>query len=512
MTSEPLLQPFSLPRRTRKNVVQSKNGCVTCKSRRKKCDETLPSCRNCQTTGKRCDGYSSQAIQRLNVNQQGETEEHRLLKICFDVLQYGQYGTPPNASMWLQLLVPISYTSSVVRASVVLFGAVCDSMTASPSYQIKNASLRRRMLALSSIRHGLASESQDPVSLFLACSILAAGEALLGDLASAIMHAQAAFKLVGLCGPRPTCRRTCSSATSTASSGLVEHLYTLAMSMDIHSASYRLSQPPDLPARYSICDNYDSKTGSANPDLSTLFVIHSCYHFTARAHPFKYDLVAARDPLLLAEQSQLLAALRSRIGQIDKLVLGVLPPQRLMLRAQCLSALIYVSAILNPFETFYDKHEGDFFQIVHTCHELLGRPSFNGTQGLTLYRFDPGILQPCYLTAMKCRNPTLRRQAQSILSKLGHEGPWNGQLLAATVSQAIELEEVFGCPIQEQHRIHGCATFTPEFGDAPGKNHVESEFSLCSDVQAMLRANDADNPLWWTFIKQEIPVDGKNFS
>ncbi|OOF91130.1 hypothetical protein ASPCADRAFT_211411 [Aspergillus carbonarius ITEM 5010] len=35
-----------------------KSGCITCKIRRIKCDETKPSCRRCSFTGRKCDGYN----------------------------------------------------------------------------------------------------------------------------------------------------------------------------------------------------------------------------------------------------------------------------------------------------------------------------------------------------------------------------------------------------------------------------------------------------------------------
>ncbi|CAG8900028.1 unnamed protein product [Penicillium nalgiovense] len=38
-------------------TARSRNGCITCKTRRVKCDETRPTCRRCENAGRRCDGY-----------------------------------------------------------------------------------------------------------------------------------------------------------------------------------------------------------------------------------------------------------------------------------------------------------------------------------------------------------------------------------------------------------------------------------------------------------------------
>lgn len=44
-------------RRERKSHAKVKTGCLTCKIRHKKCDETRPACRHCTSTGRKCDGF-----------------------------------------------------------------------------------------------------------------------------------------------------------------------------------------------------------------------------------------------------------------------------------------------------------------------------------------------------------------------------------------------------------------------------------------------------------------------
>ncbi|RAH69095.1 Zn(II)2Cys6 transcription factor domain-containing protein [Aspergillus aculeatinus CBS 121060] len=41
---------------------RTKSGCLTCKKRRIKCDETRPSCLRCTSTGRRCDGYHTTSL------------------------------------------------------------------------------------------------------------------------------------------------------------------------------------------------------------------------------------------------------------------------------------------------------------------------------------------------------------------------------------------------------------------------------------------------------------------
>jgi hypothetical protein len=43
----------------RREIVQSKTGCLTCRKRRKKCDERKPTCWNCERNRLECDGYQA---------------------------------------------------------------------------------------------------------------------------------------------------------------------------------------------------------------------------------------------------------------------------------------------------------------------------------------------------------------------------------------------------------------------------------------------------------------------
>src|SRR3954470_12179261 len=51
------LQPTTEIKRTRAHKPKVRTGCVTCKVRRVKCDESKPFCLKCTKSGRRCDGY-----------------------------------------------------------------------------------------------------------------------------------------------------------------------------------------------------------------------------------------------------------------------------------------------------------------------------------------------------------------------------------------------------------------------------------------------------------------------
>lgn len=62
MSSEAGVVP---PPRQHRKVVRSRNGCLTCKRRKVKCDETRPHCRRCDEESRHCAGYAQQVRQRV---------------------------------------------------------------------------------------------------------------------------------------------------------------------------------------------------------------------------------------------------------------------------------------------------------------------------------------------------------------------------------------------------------------------------------------------------------------
>ncbi|KAH8808483.1 hypothetical protein F5884DRAFT_821808 [Xylogone sp. PMI_703] len=54
-------------KRARASRPKVKSGCITCKARRVKCDETKPQCIRCQKFGRVCDGYATEQPQRITV-------------------------------------------------------------------------------------------------------------------------------------------------------------------------------------------------------------------------------------------------------------------------------------------------------------------------------------------------------------------------------------------------------------------------------------------------------------
>jgi hypothetical protein len=85
----------------------------------------------------------------------------------------------------------------------------------------------------------------------------------------------------------------------------------------------------------------------------------------------------------------------------------------------------------------------EFERIVALAETLSKIPSSSPQTGIKpAYSFDMGVLPPLYYTAVRCRDPIIRRKALALLSASPRrEGIWDSLILAAIVRWVIGEEE-----------------------------------------------------------------------
>lgn len=86
--------PCSKPKRERASVVKVRTGCITCKKRHVKCDETKPHCTNCLRARGHCQGY---APRKPSKNASAVP-----VQICWDSREFKPQPPPRQASLQLQ--------------------------------------------------------------------------------------------------------------------------------------------------------------------------------------------------------------------------------------------------------------------------------------------------------------------------------------------------------------------------------------------------------------------------
>ena len=439
-----------------------------------------------------------------------------LTRLCLEVLLHGQYESCgwQESPSWLQMIAQVSHHSRTLRSAMALFGSIVE-VTYSNAVTSLLPALVRRDTAIKAMRNGIGHQQDALIPAFLASIVLAAGEVLLGDAEIALIHLKGAFESLARLldageSRQPASKYTTDSKVYGASEAT---LCTLALCNDMHTACFRLGQPSELAPSFNFDQDQDFAPNLPIDGASTLVLLHSCYHFANRASHHKYHSSRQIPPSILQQQSRCIAVLRScdALQPANSADYESTKPslQSSMLRAQCLSALIYVSMILNPYEIGYDTYIAEFSQLVHSAEDTIAtEPSASAVASLPRFRLEPGLFQPLWLTATKCRHPRIRRQAVQLLDQVGSEGPWNRRFMTAVARRLICIEEEGSWfPVPEARRVHGCgvypATVEANRDGFPG----EAEFSQCRDVDDMIRSSDSDDKRHWIIWREDVDLE-----
>lgn len=103
---------------------------------------------------------------------------------------------------------------------------------------------------------------------------------------------------------------------------------------------------------------------------------------------------------------------------------------------------VLLAAGISAPETIFDKFHSTFAEIVADSKTLIEDWSYSRLPGNARFSFDIGVVLPLYVTAVKCRDPVLRRKAISLLfSSPRREGMWDSVLAARVAVWITSIEE-----------------------------------------------------------------------
>ncbi|KAI1072026.1 hypothetical protein LB507_005116 [Fusarium sp. FIESC RH6] len=542
-------------KRTRTNVKQSKFGCFTCKARRVKCDEAKPTCQRCRTSKRECKGYpkgaypdsppetpSTTSIVPLSASSSSPiilTPNSSRTNSPLTVLGFDPYHltnpfidiacgvlvqSPRRArngveqTFWSRTVPQLAHTIPSVRAAVEAFGASYNEYVLkvdSPSSGLETT--KRYAQALKLVQHDLVTLPHGPVPCIIACLFLAFSEAMQQKLNTGLTHLLGAFSVM----LSQTNKKLLTDVDTKSLSLLLQKL-------DLHVPTYGVCHPPELPPFPSVAENI---VEAYAPDEALFKILHSCFHFNARAVRYKYTSRRVIPPEMLIEQGRQLAILKQWLSHNE------LPSNwdaetyepLVVLRAQCLAALINTSNILDPREKSYDCYGPEFQEIVTTIEALLldrdlrADPFGDAFGALPSFIPEMGIIHPLYFTAKKYRNAFWRRKALNLILRSGKEGPWCAETEGSITEAIIRTEEGSfdraslnlsriedpkrDAPsnVPEEKRINACWTIDEngEEGEpdrVTRKRFTKAIFYKCIDIDTLLADEEAMKARSWPWI------------
>ncbi|KZL66166.1 C6 zinc finger domain protein [Colletotrichum tofieldiae] len=119
---------------SRKGRQKVRTGCITCKARRVKCDETKPACKRCSSTGRNCDGYKRNPCRQESVilhqpNRAfpgvGHVAEIRALQYFYEVAGPVLSGAV-DPYFWTHVVMQFSNFEPAVRHAVIAISSLYE--------------------------------------------------------------------------------------------------------------------------------------------------------------------------------------------------------------------------------------------------------------------------------------------------------------------------------------------------------------------------------------------------
>ncbi|KAI1618902.1 hypothetical protein EDD36DRAFT_44914 [Exophiala viscosa] len=464
----------TLMRPRRAGHEKSRNGCLTCKIRRVKCDETRPSCRNCTTTGRKCEGPIANQVQFIQGPPLSRASTPVLVpeispvdaahpyyeRRAFD--HFVKHGAPifaghVDASFWTDLVPRLAQSSDFVWDAVVSISCLFEHVPYENlvtrydqnfPYQVTNKhhqqALKYYNRAINSVRRLADRDELDDSVAVLSCILFASVEFQQRNVTTGTELVKDCCRML-----RQGMSTGSISKASKANSALHEVVAPFILRKAVLTATLGTFLPPD----WNVHHESKSAMGKPLPACPTLNeasiqlynLLYQCFEVTRVADivpdlgedPGKNRFLALRT-VLMGRLTQWKSWFMSEQYQEANKEASWMCSYLLMYWAVCYTSLatcVYIN------QTAFDEHRDQFADIVQHAQVYLAHLAESPTQ-LPPFQTQAGILPTLYFCALKCRDPILRREALRLMRQAPQQDTlWAFIAPERVVEKVIPLEE-----------------------------------------------------------------------
>ncbi|KIW25695.1 uncharacterized protein PV07_08856 [Cladophialophora immunda] len=455
---------------------KSKNGCLTCRIRRVKCDESIPYCQRCTQTGRKCEGpvvREIRFVQNKPASQSSTPSPPRAVSLLAPqhtvderrAWHYFLYGAAPafagtvEATFWQDQVPRLAHMFDFVWDTVVCLSSLSEHVpyvppTAAsdprgltkPANRKHRQALRYYHKAIVSVRR-LAERGQ------IDDSIVALSYILFASVEYHHRNVTVAKDLMKRCSRILTdnLRSLDSRPSSTAGQAVHQMVASFVLKKVIVGATIGSG----LSSRLSVDDETGDVFGTAqsrSPLLEARVqfdrLMNQSYEVIRHAdflphvddeEPLKIQFLSRRLSLLDDLLRWKTAFTANTGSQTPDLENDMMTSYLLMYWAVC---YVSVGACLSPHQTVYDTCMDHFADIVEQATFCLRQAAQYPKAQRLLSTFDPGLIPPLYFCATKCRDPTLRRAALCLMRQAPEEdNSWVFVEPDRVVAKVISIEE-----------------------------------------------------------------------
>ncbi|KAL9621959.1 MAG: hypothetical protein Q9160_003621 [Pyrenula sp. 1 TL-2023] len=446
-----------------------KTGCITCKARRVKCTEERPYCQRCKKTGIKCAGFRDdekappkKAAQKPPSPKQLQAPMKSLFESKEDAS--GFRFTVQTLSVRLQFYSKSQLWDTIIPQASHNFPAVKHAMLAldSPAVEWEDSRSNHKYyvlgtqqlaieqlgqevppawaksLRVSSMRHysqaikELVSKPPPIDAVLLACLLFTVFENRF--LFKERTHVDAGIRLINEYRKRnqdrqsPTADLIKEDIAPIFEGFLLQLLAVYQKDMALLPSQIPSASRPQPHVPDSFNNGFDTFSSFAGV---VMYAIDRASHVSPISRPLtdSPELKLLKD--LFTKWSKAFQTFCE-----DNRCAGLPEENRMrMTRAHQRSLFIIVHSFFTNSELAYDEHMEGFEVILNTLREIIESPSPMAQPALTFY-------SPLFLTATKCRDPVLRRQALGLLRRVHkHEMQWNTCTAADVAERIMHIEE-----------------------------------------------------------------------
>ncbi|CAG7918931.1 unnamed protein product [Penicillium olsonii] len=410
---------------------KSKTGCDTCKIRRIRCGEEKPSCVKCTSTGRQC-AYSVLQPQRALASPFPQWHSGQRERRAFEF--YFHQAGPALAGIidltfWNGAVLQMCRLEPAVWDAVISLSALYEcppindsspfSLIHSPAdvrYDYHHEALVWYSRSLAALQQRIHRGVADVTISTIACILFIAIELIQGHRSAAVALYTKGTQLL-------------TDVTTSPASGAELEFLTATTSSIFHRlrAQFLISTDGTLCESWAtdcteMRKQFDSITEARNAlaDLVGEWKIlnrrvkDSLEQLDGRICETSSATQQRRDNL----ERRLMAWYTSFVPMVSAQDLYPSPQQSdgptSLLLMTYISILIETQTSLAFNEMVYDKYDAEFTHILEYAPKALGATrTLDGRQ--PGFMFEMGVFLPLFITALKCRNPKLRRQALKFL-------------------------------------------------------------------------------------------------
>jgi hypothetical protein len=455
-------------KRTRAHKPKVRTGCVTCKIRRVKCDETKPSCLKCTKSGRKCDGYVPLKTWVFEVRSRDDSSSSPSLTSSPSsdyagpmesrALMYFRERTVPVLSNFASItqeffnstILQAGHVHPVVKHMIIATASLQEATLCRPDQYNINRWLfgqhYSKAIAL------LAGPGANPPveTVLMACLLFLACENFQGSTMAGLLHVYSGLKILKDWKASNKQKAITAGSVDEVIEHQIDPIFarleaqtTVYRSADAWRHSYYSESPARLQSEPSIPHAFKDlfwARDSLDEVMQWMFhVLDTDRHGT----PDSSVVVQIRD--LLNDWHLRFKAYTTSLPDHDRLERRT--ASGLDIHYRILSIILDVTSAKT--ELIYDSYLAEFRALLKQCEEIIKYREIAPTDNwaeyndrMSLFEFDFGMIAPLFVMACHCRDPALRRKAIRLMRYLHRtEGSWDTCSAGKIAETIMEIEE-----------------------------------------------------------------------